>query len=107
MNGKLWLCDPWNGCVRPVDPDAPEKFAFLGLAGPNPTDLAAAEDGVWHLDAFSPFIVKNDSRGNPLEWGERPFGTDCDGIAWDGRRLWALDGKGGKIQAIEKSANGQ
>ena len=41
------------------------------------------------------------------EPGERPFGSATNGIAWDGRNLWALDTEDDRICIIEKTESGK
>jgi hypothetical protein len=41
--------------------------------------------------------------GSLLDWAEAPFAGRCDGLAWDGQRLWALDAKARRICVLERS----
>jgi len=38
--------------------------------------------------------------------GEKPFDGRCEGLAWDGKHLWALDNTGKRICVIEKAEHG-
>ena len=103
VNGELWVADGFMGHAWRVDPAKAEKAPGQLLAGPCPADLAATADGVWHTDVWAPAIIKSDLEGKLLDWGEKPFEGRCDGLAWDGEHLWALDAKGKRICAIEKA----
>jgi hypothetical protein len=105
VNGELWVSDGFNGCVARREASDPEKVSFLTLGGPQPISIAAAPDGVWHVDAFAPIIARTSFDGKLLEWGEKPFDGRCDGLAWDGEHLWALDCEGKRICVIEKNVN--
>ena len=74
------------------------------LGGSAALDLAGADESIWHLDAFAPAIIRSvpEEGGRTIEWGERPFGPNTTGIAWDGERLWALDNGRKRICALEK-----
>jgi hypothetical protein len=105
VNGELWISDGFNGMVVRRKADNPEKTDFLTLGGPQPISISADSNGVWHIDAFAPIIAKTSFEGKLLEWGEKPFNGRCDGLAWDGKQLWALDTEGKRICVIEKNAH--
>ena len=56
-----------------------------------------------------PALIKSglDRHGHLLDWGEKPFDGRCDGIAHDGKQLWALDRKTKRICAIVKTTDNQ
>jgi hypothetical protein len=101
VGDELWVSDGFNGLVRRYTPDGEHRF--FGLGGPEPISIAAADDGVWHIDAFAPMIAHTRADGSLADWGEKPFDGECDGLAWDGKRLWALDKKARRICVIEKA----
>jgi len=121
LNGKLWVADGWNWVVIRVDPKKPEKLEHVLMSCPTGggwSDVAAAGDGIWHFDRFWPALVKTPARAKvigwtpeaarsyetpePLDWGEKPF-PGLAGVAWDGKQLWALDGRRKRICVIEKA----
>jgi len=106
VGGKLAVGDGFMGNVMIYDPADPAKPEPRVLGGPIPVDLATDGDAVWHLDVWAPALIKSGlgRHGHLLDWGEKPFDGRCDGIAFDGTRLWALDRKGQRICAIEKDA---
>lgn len=103
VNGRLLVADTFNGVVAVVDPERPTQRTTRGLAGGGPGYLAATDDGVWHVDYWSPLLIKSDLDGGLLEWAETPFGGNVGGIAWDGMRLWAIDSNERRICAIERA----
>ena len=103
VNGELWVSDGFNGMVRKIDPEGEAEPKIIDTAGVEPISLAETPDGVWEIDAFAPSIIKSDFEGKLLEWGEKPFDGRCDGLAWDGEHLWALDAKAKRICVIEKA----
>lgn len=102
VNGELWIADGFNGLIVRREADGSGEPALLGLAGPEPFVISAAPDGVWHIDAFAPLIVKSGFKGELLQWGEKPFDRRREGLAWDGENLWALDNANHRICIIEK-----
>jgi len=74
------------------------------LAGSWVSDLAGAGDSIWHLDGFSPTLVRSglESHNQRLEWGDRPFDQHTAGIAFDGTSLWALDNARNRVCAVTK-----
>jgi hypothetical protein len=105
VNGELWVSDGFNGMVVRRKADNPDKTSFLTLGGPEPISITAAQNGVWHIDAFAPLIARTDDKGKLMEWGEKPFDGRCDGLAWDGKQLWALDSEAKRICVIEKNVH--
>ena len=105
VDGKLWLVDSFYGWVSILDPARPEARTKPKevLPGPLPVWLASAGDAVWHYDFWAPAIMKSDLNGRLLDWGEKPFNGSVDGLAWDGKNLWALDNNQKRICLIEKS----
>ena len=105
VEDKLAVADGFLGCVMIYDPAKPAKPEGRVLGGPIPVDLATDGAAVWHLDVWAPALIKSglDRHGHLLDWGEKPFDGRCDGIAFDGKHLWALDRKGKRICAIEKA----
>lgn len=112
VGGRLWVSDGWLFPGWSLDPHEPVVLTegadpFLlprlepHLAGPLPLDFAATGDGVWHREYWVPLLLKSGPRGELLAWGELPFGDATAGIAWDGERLWALDGRAGRLCQIE------
>lgn len=61
----------------------------------------------WRINDFyggAPVLEKG---GPGPDWGEAPFCRDTTGIAWDGKSLWALDGKQNRICLIRKTESGR
>lgn len=58
---------------------------------------------MWHWDGWVPLIIKSNLKGGYVDSGEKPFDGRCDGLAWDGKRLWALDNEQKRICVIEKA----
>ena len=107
VNGQLWIVDSFFGWLDRVDPEqagTPEPDPGDTLAGPMPCYVTPANGGVWHCDVWAPAIIKSDFQGRFLDWGERPFGW-VQGLAWDGRHLWALDSDQKRLCEIEKAAD--
>ena len=103
VNGELWVNDDFNGVIRRVDPGSGAEPTLHGSAGSLPCSLTPVPGGVWEIDAFSPYLVQSDHDAKLLDLGEKPFGGRCDGLAWDGEDLWALDSEGRRICVIEKA----
>ncbi|MHC4202441.1 MAG: YncE family protein, partial [Planctomycetota bacterium] len=99
--GRVLICDQWEGCVRAFDPDAPAEHEERRLAAGMPDFAASVGREIWALDSWAPAIVKTNLEGELLDWGERPFGWAA--IAWDGEHLWAFDQKNKRICMIEKN----
>jgi hypothetical protein len=89
--------------VIAINPANPEDRDFKILAGPGPETFAAEPDGVWHSDFRAPAIIKSDFQGKLVEWGDQVFERGVAGLAWDGERLWALDGVNHRICVIQRS----
>jgi hypothetical protein len=109
VDGELWVGDGFQGNVLRIDPDSPTEARPYILAGPCPIGLAAVPGGVWHFDVWAPAMMKTSLEGKTphdgalLDWGEKPFEGRCNGLAWDGESLWALDAENGRICAIRKA----
>lgn len=100
---RLWVVDSFFGQVQKIDPAAPDRRPSMSLSGPLAVWIAPqGNDAVWHWDLWAPYIMKNDLEGALLDFGEKPFDGRCDGLAWDGKRLWGLDARNGRVCAIEK-----
>ena len=81
-----------------------------------------AGDGVWHFDRAWHAIVKTpistqpvvwDDKATaayrtpePMDWGEKPFGSSTKGVAHDGKNLWVLDGENARVCIVEKAESG-
>ena len=132
VDGHLWVVDTWNGGALVLDPDDPARkpwrWAMLAASWMGFGDIEAADDGIWHtytgtiVFCSSPLVVKtgrdlplvedcehaaDGPRPRLLDYGERPFNSQCAGLAHDGKNLWALDSKEGRICVIEKTESGQ
>jgi len=127
VDGKVWWLEGWCWCAIRIDPKEPDKRDCVYLAakgGGTGSDLATTGDGVWSLARELPVLVKTDTADasakavplpwknevgakyqNPrlLDWAEKPFGHYTWGITWDGKSLWALDGKNKRICLVEKA----
>jgi len=99
--GRVLVGDGFNGGVWTVDPERPDERNFRTLGAPIPLAMCPEGRSIWHADIWAPAIVRSDLEGRLLEWGEKPFGVS--GLAHDGERLWALDGGGPRLCAIEKA----
>lgn len=109
VNGEIWVADGFQGNVLRLDAASPGEGRPYILGGPIPADLAAAPDGVWHCDIWAPGIMKTSLEGrtphdgNLIEWAEKPFDGQVDGLAYDGENLWALDNANKRICVIERA----
>ncbi|UCF18589.1 MAG: hypothetical protein JSU87_11650 [Gemmatimonadota bacterium] len=101
VGGRVVVGDRGTGCVSIIDPSGGEEPRQQCLAGPFPACLATEGEHLWHADRWAPAIIKSDLQGRLLDWGGKPFGIQ--GLAFDGRYLWALDGESRRIVAIEKT----
>ncbi|MFC1601644.1 YncE family protein [Candidatus Sumerlaeota bacterium] len=84
-----------------------KKFPHRQFGASAPVDMAGDGDTIWHIDDFSPVIIKNTldkEHTRRLDWGGNPFAQHTTGIAFDGANLWVLDNKHNQICMIEKSA---
>lgn len=104
VGDELWVCDEYAPGVYRFKTDNLEQKTFVCPPGGGGCALAPTKDGVWHLGGE---LVKNSFDGQIMDWGEKPFGDDTTGIAWDGRNLWALDSRNGRICMIEKTESGR
>ena len=102
-DGRICVADLWVPGVWVFDADPRAPGRYRQLAGPLPGALSGAAQGVWHVDLWASAVIKSGPRGELLDWGEAPFGPSTAGVAWDGRRLWALDGAKKRICALAKS----
>ncbi len=103
VGARIWVVDSYSGAIVSVDPARPEERQMLRMAGPLSIAIAPAGDAVWTIDGWSPYIIKSDLEGRYLACGERPFAGSADGLAWDGRQLWALDADNHRICVIERT----
>ena len=105
VGDALWVSDGFEMVAAILDPGTGKKLRSLVLGGPLAVDYAATPDGVWHIDGWAPALIKSGTtkHGHLLDWGEKPFDGHCQGIAFDGKQLWALDAKGKRICVIEKA----
>jgi len=106
VDDTMVVGDGFNCSTCIIDLGDPDKRRWQTLAGPGPACLSAADGDVWHVDFWAPAIIKSDLNGRLLDWGEKPFDGRCEGLAWDGKHLWALDNAGKRICVIEKADNG-
>ena len=106
VGDTLWVGDGFEMNAAILDPATGEKLRSLVLGGPLAVDYAATPGGVWHIDGWAPALIKSGTtqHGQLLDWGEKPFDGRCDGLAFDGTQLWALDAKNKRISVIEKTA---
>jgi len=84
-----------------------KEFPHRHFGASWPLDMTADADTIWHVDGFSPVIIKNtlhEKHTRRLDWGGKPFAQHTAGIAFDGASLWVLDNKNNRICAVEKSA---
>jgi len=100
---KIWITDHFMGCFRTCDPATPNKLGWQGIAGAIGNEVCFDGVGVWHIDAWTPTIIRSDMKGKLLDWGEKPFAGRCDGLAWNGSALWALDREGKRICMLKRS----
>ena len=109
VNGELWIADGFQGNVLRFEARSPGEGRPYILAGPCPIGLTAVPDGVWHFDVWAPAMVKTGFEGATphdgplLDWAEKPFDGQVNGLAWDGENLWALDAAAGRICAINRT----
>ena len=106
VGGAPWIADGFMWSAFIVHPASPgkERWQVLGCpTGGWGTHMAAAGDGVWHFDCSLPILARSGLDGQLLDWGERPFDGLCDGLAWDGQRLWAHDPTQKRLCVIEKA----
>ena len=102
VNEDIWIGDGFMCCAFIFDPAKSDNGRLMELAGPGPISLTAEKDAVWHFDFWAPAIIKSDLNGRLLDWGEKPFDGNVNGLAWDGEKLWALDNAQKRICVIEK-----
>jgi hypothetical protein len=99
---SLLVADGWMGGVWVVDLQDPEaESRLIRVAASMPDYLASHGEEVWGVDWFSPSLVKTNTEGDLLDWGEQPFGFNA--IAFDGEHLWALDAENNRICLIERA----
>lgn len=104
INHRLYAGDGWLVGGWTIDPRRPKLINPQSLAAPGPLLLTAADSLLWQVDFWTPSIVCSDLSGRLKAWGEKPFGEATAGLAWDGERLWALDGRTRRICAL-RAAN--
>ena len=107
VGDEVRVTDHYMAVFRSVKPDKPEGLGWRHPPGALSDRACFAGDGIWHVDAWTPTIIKSDPGGKLLDWGEQPFDAECRALAWDGTSLWALDAKGKRICIIEKSETGR
>ena len=99
----MWISDGFKCSVCILDPANPSERRWQTLAGPGPISLASDGDAIWHFDFWAPAIIKSNTSGKLLDWGDKPFGGAVRGLTWDGEQLWALDSETKRICVIEKT----
>ena len=116
---KLWLCDPGEGITYYLDPRTGEHDHGPDVADANIKRIFPGGQGVWNAGWEHGMLLNSDKNGwRLLDYGEMPFQgpTDyfshpgpgyCDGLAWDGQNLWALDARNNRICLIEKTESGK
>jgi len=102
VNGSFWIGDGFMCTASVVNPDTGEN-RWMGIGACGPIDGAFDGEGVWFCHFWAPVVTRSALDGKLMEWGEAPLGGNCNGLAWDGKRLWALDAKGGRICAIQRA----
>ena len=107
VGDEIRVTDHYMAVFRSVRPDKPERLGWCHPPGAISDRACFAGDGIWHIDAWTPTIIKSDPGGELLDWGEQPFDAECRAVAWDGSSLWALDAKGKRLCIIEKSETGR
>jgi hypothetical protein len=100
---KLVLGDGWQGGVWFLNLDAPDaEPEHRYLATGMPDYLSTYGDDIWCVDWLAPSLVRTNTQGELLDWGERPFGFNA--VAWDGEHLWALDPEHRRICMVAKNS---
>ena len=107
VGDEVRVTDHYMAVFRSVRPDKPESLGWRHPPGALSDRACFAGDGIWHVDAWTPTIIKSSPDGKLLDWGEQPFDAECKALAWDGSSLWALDAKGRRLCIIEKSETGR
>jgi hypothetical protein len=103
VGDALVIADVFYNAVCMFDPQKPGRPRVRTLAAPGSTQLAADAGALWQTDWLLPRILfKSDPDGALLDWGTIPFDGPCDGIAHDGRKLWALDARNRRICVLER-----
>ena len=113
---RLMIGDGFLNAAGIFDPAAPGKPDMCMLGASGTIHLATEGNAVWSTDwLLTNMIFKSDPSHRPqaklLDWGTLPFeGGEgewedemaCQGLAHDGKQLWALDKRGKRICLIEK-----
>lgn len=109
---KLVVADGFLNAVGIFGAADPTRHSLRTLGAPGTICLAAQGGSVWHTDwLLTGLLFRSDLRGRLLEWGTVPFeggGDQWDdqmsvtGLAWDGKRLWALDRRRKRICVLER-----
>lgn len=116
---KLWLCDPGEGILYYLDPRTGTHDYGPDVADSNVKRVFPADQGAWSVGWEHGLLIKSDENGwRLLDYGDMPFTGPpdyfshpgpgyCDGLAWDGQNLWALDARSKRICLIEKTESGK
>ncbi len=104
IDGFIWIGDACTRALWKINPDDPTDRERAMLSGPSPSAITPAGKSVWHIDCCAPGVYRSNAKGRLLEWGDKPFGASTAGLAWDGRRLWALDGRNRRVCQIKRRA---
>lgn len=109
---KLVVADGFLNTVGIFDAADPTRHRLCTLGAPGTICLAAQDGSVWHTDwLLTGILFRSDLQGRLLEWGTVPFeggGDQWDdqmsvtGLAWDGKRLWALDRRRKRICVLQR-----
>jgi len=112
IGDELWISDTFNGVIvsYPLEGTSLGEQKFRGLGGPGIVDMVSADDSIWSYDWLTPRILyRCDSKGKLLQWYSIPLdfgetdGPHCQGLAFDGKNLWALDNGNLRISIIKQN----
>jgi hypothetical protein len=102
VDGSIFVCDTAVMDLWRIDLADPTSRKCASLCAPSPWAIAPAGKSVWCLDCCSPGIYRSSLGGRLIEWGDKPFGDSTAGLAWDGKRLWALDARNRRVCQISR-----
>lgn len=86
--------------------EKPIKLTHWATGVPILHALGTEEPAIWYCHWLLGPMRRRRTR-ELIEWGEKPFGGRYNGVAHDGKHLWALDSKGKRICIIEKAESAQ
>ena len=111
IDNEFWISETFYNIILAyrLEGTSLEEMKVRTLGEPGIVDMVYAEDSIWSYDWLTPRILyRSNKEGKLLDWYSIPLdlgevdGPHCQGLAFDGKNLWALDKGNQRICIIEQ-----